>query len=72
MLRPRQRTIDMTAGSFGPTCYRVTRSPATQQAVHRTNVLHSQVAPPIILSCCYVSECWFEHDHIAPSASFTL
>ena len=20
--------------------------------------MHSQVAPPIILSCCYVSECW--------------
>ena len=69
MLPPRQHTIDMTAGSSGPTCYRVTRNAA---AVHRTDVLHSQVAPPIILSCCYVSECWFEHDHIPPSASFTL
>ena len=51
---------------------RATESPATRQAVHRTDGLHSQVEPPIILSCCYVSECWFEHDHIPPSALFTL
>ena len=43
-----------------------------QRAVHRTGVLHSRVAPPIILSCFYVSECWFEQDGIPPSASFTL
>jgi len=34
--------------------------------------LHSQVAAPIILSCCDVSEQGFEHDDIPPSASFTL
>ena len=43
-----------------------------QRAVHRMNVLHSQVAPLIILSCCYVSEYGFGHDDIPPSASFTL
>ena len=43
-----------------------------QRAVHRMDVLHSQVAPPIIWSCCYVWEYAFEHDDIPPSASFTL
>jgi hypothetical protein len=63
----RQHTIDMTAGSSGPTCYGVARNE------DRTGVLHSRVAPPIIiLSCCYVSECCFEQDRIPPSASFTL
>ena len=37
-----------------------------QQAVHRMDVLHSRVAPPIILSCCYVSEYGFDHDDIPP------
>ena len=35
-------------------------------------LLHSQVALPIILSFCYVPEYWFEHDEIPPSASFTV
>ena len=56
----------MTAGSSGPTRYSALRQ------LGKTEVLHSQVEPPIILSCCYVSECWFEHDHILSSASFTL
>ena len=43
-----------------------------QRAVHRMDGLHSQVAAPIILSCCDVSEQGFEHDDIPPSASFTL
>ena len=60
---------DTTAGSSGPTCYGVTRN---ERAVHRMNVLHSQVAPLTILSCCYVSEYGFGHDDIPPSASFTL
>ena len=36
MLPPRQHTIDMTAGSSGPTCY---RSPATEPFTERTSCI---------------------------------
>jgi hypothetical protein len=52
MLPPRQHTIDMTGGNFGPTCYGVARnaagrSPDARLAFAGSAVHHSVVLLPL-------------------------